>query len=299
MGIWSDLGKGWVQVGKAVLNIAVSTIRQAKAELGKRAREHVFDPLARRRRDEARQRAERQQKDIDAEMVEISKQAQRDGWTESMVERFEELEGAAKAISKEYGAREAASIKVDDLEGVVINPTKIHILEWHAGQFANKSCSKCNMPMRLQWPNDQRLSPIPTFFWGCTGFFNPVGLQCRNTEPVTKRDMGALVRKDNEAFAMTRDEIKLIANSEGIRKNIGRDLREVQNLSFDAYRCPIHDRAMTLKRKKEPSGPLDVWYMKCPSIDPKHGSWGCSQNVKIKSVAQVLAVRELGTGRIF
>ena len=299
MGIWSDLGKGWVQVGKAVLNIAVSTLRQAKAEIGKRAREHVFNPLARRRRDEARQRAERRQEDIDAEMVEIYKQAQRDGWNDSMVERFQKLVDDAKAISKDYGAREPAGIEEDDLEGVVIDPTKIHILEWHAGQFAIKSCSKCNMPMRLQWRNDQRLSPMPTFFWGCTGFFNPVGLQCRNTEPVTKSDMGALVRKDNEAFAMTRNEINLIANSEGTRKNIGRDLRELQNLSFDAYRCPIHNRAMTLQRKKEPSGPLDVWYMKCPSIDPKLGPWGCGQIVKIKSVAQVLAVRELGTGRIF
>ena len=123
--------------------------------------------------------------------------------------------------------------------------------------------------------------------------------QCRHTERVTNADMGAFVRKDNEAFAMKRDEIIRIADDEQYKRKIGQDLRDLQSKPFDAYRCPVHRRAMVLKRKKNPIGPLDVWYLKCPSPIPTNGGRGCSQMVKIKSVAQVFAVRELGTGQIF
>ena len=202
-------------------------------------------------------------------------------------------------IAAEFGAREAASFKPDEYEGIVIDPTTTHILEWHAGQFANKKCPRCSMPMRLQWRMDQRFEARPNFFWGCTGYFSPPPRQCRQTSPVTQADMGALIRKDNEAFAMSRDEIIRRAFDEEYKWKIGNDLRSLQTQPFEAYRCPLHGRAMILQRKKEPDSALDVWYMKCPSPIPLNGGWGCSQMVKLKSVAQILAVREHGTGRIF
>ncbi|MCY4673225.1 MAG: hypothetical protein OXD43_05580 [Bacteroidetes bacterium] len=210
------------------------------------------------------------------------------------------LRRESKAIAFDFGAREPASIDPDDYEGVIVDPAKVHILEWHAGQYASKSCPKCGMPLRLQWSQEASTDDYPRFFWGCTGFFNPASMQCRFTSSVTNADMGALIRKDNEAFAMPRKEIIRRALDQDCKWKIHNDLRALHGQPFDAYRCPIHGTPMKLEKKKKPVRVLDVWYMRCPSSIWVNGNWRrCGQNVKIKSVAQVLAVRELGTERIF
>ena len=84
LGVWSSLAKGWVQVGKAFLSIAVKSIRTVKSEISKFTRDFVLDPLARRKHEEARARAEKRQSEIDEEMVSIYEQARRDEWTESL-----------------------------------------------------------------------------------------------------------------------------------------------------------------------------------------------------------------------
>ena len=284
-------------VGKSVLNIAISTIRKVKDEIGRHTRQWVLDPLARRQREHARQEAEQRQAEIDKEMVFIYERVKRNGgnWTSKWKDRFWELEQESQRIADEFGERESLAVEPEDYDEVILDPTRIHVLEWHIGQSTNKICPRCNMPMILRIPTDQRLNPHPSFFWGCTGFFS--SHQCRHTERVTNSDMGALVRKDNEFFAMQRDEIIRKANDKKYKYRIGQDLNDLKLQSFDAYRCPVHRRAMVLKRKKIPIGPLDVWYLKCPSPTPWNSGMGCSQMVKIKSVAQVLAVRELGTGQ--
>lgn len=300
MGILIGVFKFGFQVGKSVLNIATSSIRAAKRELEQLAREYALDPIARRRRDEARAAAERRQEEIDEERVRIYERANREGWTESLMERFGVLNRECEAISLEFGPRETASIDPDDYEAVVVDPAKAHILEWHAGQHASKNCPKCGMPLRLQWPRKASTHGDPRFFWGCTGFYNPFPMQCRFTEPVTDADAGALIRRDNEAFAMSREEMIRRAYDEDYKWKIGQDLRALRGQPFDIYRCPIHGRSMKLEKKKNPDQLLDVWHMRCPSKISMNGGWKrCSQMVKIKSVAQVLAVREFGTGRIF
>ncbi len=294
----SDLRKECIAVGKAFLNIAVRSLRTIRSVVEKYARELVLDPMAQKQREREHGEAERRQSEIDEEMVAIHNQANRDGWTNSLIERFRELEQESQNIAKEYGARDPGSINPDDYEVVKIDPTKMHILEWHIGQSTNKICPKCMMPMILRTKTDTRCDSFPVFFWGCTGFFLPT--QCKYTLPVTNSDMGAFIRRDNEAFAMSREEITCFAFDKQHERVIGQDLNDLESKPFDAYRCPIHGKAMVLKRKKQPQGRLDVWYLKCPSlIIPNNGWRECSQMIKIKSVAQVLAVRELGTGEKF
>ncbi len=300
MSTLAGLAKFGFQVGKSVLNIAASSIQAAKRELEKLVREYALDPIARWKREESRAEAERRQLEIDAEMVSIHERVKRDGWTESLRERFEALRREYEKISLEFGPRETASIDPDDYEGVIVDPAKAHILEWHAGQHASKNCPKCGMPLRLQWSLQASTQGHLRFFWGCTGYYKPYPMQCRFTEPVTDADAGALIRRDNEAFAMSREEMLRRTSDEDYRWEIGNDLRALRGQPFDIYRCPIHGRPMKLEKKKKPVQLLDVWHMRCPSMIWMNGSWErCSQMVKIKSVAQVLAVREFGTGRIF
>ena len=111
--------------------------------------------------------------------------------------------------------------------------------------------------------------------------------------------MGTLALKDNEAFSMERDELIRIANDLYFQNIIQQDLSSLQFSLFDSYRCPIHSRLMKLMRKRNPVDDLDMWYLKCPSPYSINYGTGCSQMIKIKSIAQILAIREFATGRIF
>ena len=141
----------------------------------------------------------------------------------------------------------------------------------------------------------------PGYFWACTGWYldRSDRSHCANTERVTNADLGALLRRDNEALAMDRTEMCRRAFDKTLSQRIGHDLRELRGRTFPAYRCPIHSVGMVLMRKHAPEGPLDVWHLKCPSPIPHNDGRGCHQMVKLKTAAQVLAVRHIGTGELF
>ncbi|MDE0008194.1 MAG: hypothetical protein OXS50_07940, partial [Gammaproteobacteria bacterium] len=122
---------------------------------------------------------------------------------------------------------------------------------------------------------------------------------CANTERVTNADFGALLRRDNEALAMDRAEMCRKAFDKTLRQRIDDDMRGLRGCTFPTYRCPIHGLGMVLVRKRKPKGELDEWHLRCPSPVPHNGGRGCRQMVKLKTVAQVLAVRQIGTGALF
>ena len=177
----SDLGKAWIAVGKALLNIAVRSLRTIKSEVERYAKEFVLDPLARIQREQEHEKAERRQSEIDEEMIAIHEQAGRDGWKPSLIERFQELEQESQSIAKEYGMRAPGSIDPDNYEAVIIDPTKMHILEWHIGQSTDKICPKCKMPMILRTQTATRLDRFPTFFLGLHRVFPPNTMQAHST----------------------------------------------------------------------------------------------------------------------
>ena len=80
------------------------------------------------------------------------------------------------------------------------------------------------MPMGLQWRRDSRFDEYPAFLRGCAGYFNPAAIPCRATSPVTSSDMGALTRKDREAFSMPREEIIRREFDHEYKGKIGSDL---------------------------------------------------------------------------
>ena len=71
----------------------------------------------------------------------------------------------------------------------------------------------------------------------------------------------------------------------------------MQGQALQSYRCPFHGIGMVLTKKKKENrkGALDVWYLKCPSPISYNNGPRCAYTVKLKTVAQVLAVRQIGT----
>ena len=301
MGVLRGVLDQAVAVTQALLGIAVGTVGAVKkglAELTKAA----MDPLARRRVEKERQRYEERQTDIDDEKREILDQAKRDGrWSPSAIDRYEDLNRKSEEIARKLGPRKSIEASPDDYDVVVVDPEHMHRLEWYVGQATDKRCRRCGLPMILQFPRDQVREPRPRYFWGCTGWYlsSSDSRRCTHTEGVTDADLGTLLRCDNEALAMGRAEMCRRAFDRTVSRKIGDDLLALRDQAFPAYRCPIHDVGMVLKKKLRPKQPLDVWYLRCPSPIPHNGGFGCSQTRKLKTVAQVLAVRHIRTGEIF
>lgn len=290
-----------VAVCYSLLGVAVDTIGAVKQELRDLAGK-AMDPLARRRVELERRRSEVRQAEIDDEKLAIFQQAKRDGgWSTDARVRYDELDRESTAIARKLGPREAVRSAPDEYDVALVDPEHMHRLEWHVGQATDKLCPKCGLTMLLQIRRDQVREAHPSYFWGCTGWYldRSDPRHCDNKERVTNADFGALLRRDNEALAIDRAEMCRRAFDEPFSRRIGRDLLELRGQTFPAYRCPIHGVGMILKRKHAPEGSLDVWHLKCPSPIPHNGGRGCQQMVKLKTVAQVLAVRHIGTGEIF
>ena len=292
-----------VAVTQALLGIAVRTVESVKKGLAQLT-DAAMDTLARRRVEKERQRHEERQTEIDNEKREILNQAKRDGrWSDNTLARYEDLNRRSAEIAEKLGPREAIEASPDDYDAVIVDPEHMHRLEWYIGQATDKRCGRCGLPMILQIRRDQVLSPRPEYYWGCTGWYRNDSdpRRCEHTESVTEADLGTLLRRDNEALAMDRAEMCKRAFDRTISRRISQDMRELelQGDAFPAYRCPIHNIGMVLTKKLQPTQPLDVWYLKCPSPLPHNDGFGCSQIRKLKTVAQVLAVRHLRTGEIF
>lgn len=301
MGVLRGVLDQAVAVTQALLGIAVGTVGAVKkglAELTKAA----MDPLARRRVEKERQRYEERQTDIDDEKREILDQAKRDGrWSPSAIDRYEDLNRKSEEIARKLGPRKSIEASPDDYDVVVVDPEHMHRLEWYVGQATDKRCRRCGLPMILQFPRDQVRDQRHTYFWGCTGWYMNAAdpRRCTHTQGVSTADLGTLLRCDNEALAMDRAEMCKRAFDRTVSRKIGRDMLALQDQAFPAYRCPIHDIGMVLRKKLRPKEPLDVWYLKCPSPIPDNDGHGCSQTRKLKTVAQVLAVRHIRTGEVF
>ena len=266
------------------------------------AKERAIDPLADWNFDRERSRGEARQAQIDEELLGILEQVRRDGgFSQDTRDRYDALERESDRIARKIGPRQAAEAAPDDYDIALVDPQHMHRLEWHVGQATDKHCAKCGLPMLLQFRRDQMRVARPDYFWGCTGWYlhRADPRHCANTERVTNADLGALLRRDNEALAMDRAEMCRRAYDSTFSRRIGNDMLELRGRTFPAYRCPIHGLGMVLTRKRVPLGKLDVWYLKCPSPVPHNRGRGCHQMVKLKTVAQVLAVRQIGTGEIF
>lgn len=302
MPLFTDLFRKAVGVGTSLLGIAVDTIATAKRALAEVAKKRIIAPLVDWNFERERSRGEARQAEIDVELLDILAQVRYDGrFSEDTRDRYDALERESAGIARKIGPRQAAEAAPDDYGVALVDPRHMHRLEWHVGQTTDKLCAKCGLPMLLQFRRDQMMNPHPDYFWGCTGWYlaRTDPRHCANKERVTNADLGALLRRDNEALAMDRAEMCRRAFDKTFRQKIGDDMRGLRGRTFPAYRCPIHGLGMVLVRKRKPEGELDVWHLRCPSPFPHNGGHGCDQIVKLKTVAQVLAVRQIGTGELF
>ena len=261
----------------------------------------ALDPFARRfderdQREEAR--LETRDSEIDYELEHINAQRQRDGYLpDDEWERVQDLLREQRGIAKKLGGpRPVIERQPDEFDLAEVDADHIHILEWHVGQTTDRRCPKCGNTMSL------RLNPQPEYY--CHGRFrlSRDPKRCTFTMPVTNADRGALVPSGNEALAMTREEMTRKAYDRSYAQEIGQDLRELHSSRrvFHDYTCPIHGVGMVLARTNDYGKALGGWELRCPHPFSHYNSGvRCGYRLKLNTPAQVLAVRQSGTGKVF
>ena len=287
-----------VAVGTVVIGTAVAAYAAAGVIRS------VLDDYQRsgRRTDAAGERArrEREIRDVNSLIVELEEKRGRDG-------RLNEYD--AHELDGLYRGRDERASLLVEANGLVIadrmsagtgtydnlhvTDVNTHILQFHAGQAVfGKSCSRCGMPMVLQW--QQRLESVrmSDFFWGCAGFYAGT---CRNVEPFRQSDMDLFTRTDREEFTIGTAQLSLIARQPESVRTVRRRMNEIVNEPNSTYYCPIHHEPMVLRRKKGAETLRDLYFYRCPRWRPTGVS--CGQIVKLKSAAQLSAALETSTGR--
>lgn len=236
---------------------------------------------------------------IDAEVIELEKKGQRDGYVSARDrERREELEYLQTNKFDQYQEIKEVEIAREHIKNPenygnsILKDDSAHILQYHMGQVVLEKKCRCGRPMMLQSKNrlDGSLYRLEDFFWSCTGYYNPPALQCKQTQSFSARDAGFLHKADVFEFQLTNPELTGIFNDTSVQRAVvSRVKSHVSDKDVDTL-CPVHLVPRILKEKRENTGALDMFYLGCPHP-------GCGQTVKLKSPAQLAAYLSRKEGR--
>lgn len=224
-------------------------------------------------------------------------------WYDMVEERKELLDRNRQA--KEIQAAESILENESVIEKVEIDLTTTHFLQYNAFADAiNKTCRKCGRPMKLQWQRDLSVAGPRDFYWGCTGWYfrrsNGSSL-CNHTEALTRNDYGMMTNTSEPEFELSAEDFGIIVEDPGtssvILERVG-DLRSdlaKRQTGVELVSCPHHGERMVLKKKSNPGGLLDTYFLACPHWKPNDE--GCPYMEKLKSGAQLSALLKSQTGR--
>lgn len=198
--------------------------------------------------------------------------------------------------------------KIIETEGVInkveIDLETAHVLQYNAfADLLGKQCRVCGRPMKLQWGRDISIAKPKDFYWGCTGWYVQQGGQraCTHTEPLQRNDYGLMTDTTAPEFSMTTEEFGIILTDKGTEKIIDTRLSDLKSDLASGYRgvelatCPVHGENMVLRKKKNPIGLLDTYFLACPYWQPNNT--GCTFIEKLKSGSQLAALLKSETGR--
>ena len=227
---------------------------------------------------------------------------ERKRWNNLREERDELLNKVNEA--KEVKAVEKILESEAQIEKVEVNLDTAHVLQYNAfADTLGKKCPKCGRQMKLQWQRDVAVAGPNDFYWGCTGWYvkkdqNPA---CMHTERLQRNDYGLMTDTSAPEFTLTAAEFGDILSDVGTQEII---TARVQDLQSDLSRrkqgvelvtCPVHGEHMVLRKKGNPSGLLDMYFLACPRWLPN--SQGCSFIEKLKSGSQLAALLKSETGK--
>jgi hypothetical protein len=222
-------------------------------------------------------------------------------WQELREER-DELRGALLQ-AKEVKAAEKILDSESVLQKVEVDLETMHVLQYNAfADTLGKKCT-CGRQMKLQWQRDLSVAGPKDFFWGCTGWYVPMGQgrACNRREPLQRADYALITDTSAPEFSVTAEEFGVILEDPGTSQIVisrVNDLRSdlaTRKRGVELATCPLHGENMVLRRKSNPSGLLDAYFLACPHWQPN--GQGCSFIEKLKSGSQLAALLKAETGR--
>jgi hypothetical protein len=228
--------------------------------------------------------------------------AERRRWEELRQERDELLRAANQ--SKEVKAAEKILNAEALIEKVEVDLDTSHVLQYNAfADVLGKKCSRCGRQMKLQWKRELGVASPQDFYWGCTGWYLSIGSRraCDHTESLQRAEYGLMTDTSAPEFSMTADEFGEIVSNPGTAQIITARVNDLRSdlasrkKGVELATCPVHGEHMVLRKKSNPTGLLDAYFLACPHWQPK--SQGCSFIEKLKSGSQLAALLKSETGR--
>lgn len=217
-------------------------------------------------------------------------------------EEREELKGKLHQ-AKEVKAAEKILDSESVLQKVEVDLETTHVLQYNAfADTLGKTCT-CGRQMKLQWQRDLSVAGPNDFFWGCTGWYVPMGQgkACNRREPLQRSDYALMTDTSAPEFSVTAEEFGVILEDPGTAQIVVtrvNDLRSdlaARKRGVELATCPVHGEHMVLRKKSNPSGLLDAYFLACPHWQPS--GQGCSFIEKLKSGSQLAALLKAETGR--
>lgn len=222
-------------------------------------------------------------------------------WNELFEER-EELKAGLNQV-KEVKAAEKILDSEAVLEKVEVDLETTHVLQYNAfADTLGKTC-KCGRPMKLQWQRDLSVAGPRDFFWACTGWYVPMGegRACTRRQPLQRSDYALMTDTSAPEFSVTAEEFGVILEDPGTAKIITSRVNDLRSdlaskkQGVELATCPVHGQNMVLRKKSNPTGLLDAYFLACPHWQPN--GQGCSFIEKLKSGSQLAALLKAETGR--
>lgn len=205
--------------------------------------------------------------------------------------------------AKEVKAAEKILDSESVLEKVDVDLETTHVLQYNAfADTLGKRC-KCGRAMKLQWRRDINVAGPSDFYWGCTGWYVPMGQgkACNRTEPLQRSDYALMTDTSAPEFSVTAEEFGVILEDPGTTKIITTRVNDLRSdlasrkQGVELATCPVHGQNMVLRKKSNPSGLLDAYFLACPHWQAN--GQGCSFIEKLKSGSQLAALLKAETGR--
>jgi hypothetical protein len=222
-------------------------------------------------------------------------------WQELREER-DELKRALREV-EEVKAAEKILDSEAVLQKVEVDLETTHVLQYNAfADTLGKKCT-CGRQMKLQWQRDLSVAGPKDFFWGCTGWYVPMGQgkACNRREPLQRADYALMTDTSAPEFNVTAEEFGVILEDPGTSQIIISRVNDLQSdlsarrRGVELATCPVHGENMVLRKKGNSSGLLDAYFLACPHWLPNNQ--GCSFIEKLKSGSQLAALLKAETGR--
>lgn len=222
-------------------------------------------------------------------------------WHQLREER-DELLGALNQ-AKEVKAAEKIIESEAVLRKVEVDLETSHVLQYNAfADTLGKRCW-CGRPMKLQWRRELSVAGPKDFYWGCTGWYvqTAAGKACTRTEPLQRSDYGLMTDTSAPEFSMTAEEFGVILEDPGTEQVIATRVNDLRSdlagngKGVELATCPVHGEHMVLRKKSNPTGLLDAYFLACPRWQPNEQ--GCPFIEKLKSGSQLAALLKSETGR--